>query len=263
MPELPEIEISRQRLDPKILNRPLQALTVLDERILREIPADELREGLLGTAFTGIARFGNYLLLEVGGEAALLLGLSATASVEQVRPQEEPPKSTRLGLLFQDGGGLAVVDPQARTWLTLLRDEAEVPDLGTFGPDALNGQPDPEQWREALKSRRAQIKGLLLEPTLIAGLGPLFTDEILFQAGIRPDRRASDLSDEEADRLREAVRTTLQKAVQCQANPQQLPKTYLTRARDEGREDCPKCGGPLEKRQIQGRASVFCPACQS
>jgi len=263
MPELPELEISRQRLDPKILNRPIQALTALDERILRDYPADELRAGLLGASFTGIARFGHYLLLEVAGRGVLLLSLSGSASIQQVRPQEEPPKSTRLGILFQDGGGLAVMDPQARTWLALIQDEDEVPDLGTFGPDALNGEPDPEQWREALRSRRAQIKGLLLEPTLVAGLGPLFTDEILFQAGIRPDRRASDLSDAEADRLREAVGATLQKAVQCQANPQQLPKSYLTRARWEEREECPKCGGPLEKRQIQGRASVFCPACQS
>ncbi|MFA9460398.1 Fpg/Nei family DNA glycosylase [Thiohalorhabdus sp. Cl-TMA] len=263
MPELPELEISRQRLDPKILNRPLQAFTVLDERLLRDFPSEELRAGLLGASFTGIARFGHYLLLEVAQKGVLLLSLSNSAAIQQVRPQEEPPKNTRLGLLFQDGGGLAVVDPQARTWLTLIQDEEEVPDLGTFGPDALNGSPDPEEWREALQARRAQIKGLLLEPTLIAGLGPLFTDEILFQAGIRPDRRASDLGDEEADRLREAVRATLQKAVQCQANPQQLPKSFLTRARSEEREDCPKCGGPLEKRQIQGRASVFCPACQS
>lgn len=263
MPELPEIEISRQRLDPKILARPIKDLPVLDERILRDTAEDDLRQGLLGASFTGIARFGHFLLLEVDSSRVLLLSLSATASIEQVRPQEEPPRSTRLGLVFQDGGGLAVVDPQARTWLTLIPDEDSVPDLGDFGPDALNGEPDPEQWRESLQGRRAQIKGLLLESSLIAGLGPLITDEILFQAGIRPDRRASDLSDAECDRLREAVRSTLQKSVQCQANPQQLPKAFLTRARAEEREECPKCGGPLEKRQIQGRATLYCPACQS
>jgi formamidopyrimidine-DNA glycosylase len=263
MPELPEIEISRQRLDPKVLTRPIKDLPVLDERILRDTDEDALRQGLVGAAFTGIARFGHFLLLEVDSSRVLLLSLSGSARIEQVRPQEEPPRSSRLGVRFQDGGGLAVVDPQARSWLTLIPDEHTVPDLGDFGPDALNGEPNPEEWRESLQNRRAQIKGLLLEPTLVAGVGPMFADEILFQAKIRPDRRACDISEEEADRLREAVRATLQKAVQCQANPQQLPKSYLTRTRFEEREECPRCGGALEKRQIQGRATVFCPACQS
>ena len=262
MPELPEIEISRQRMDPKVLSRPVQAVTVLDERLLRETAPGDLKEALVGAELTAVARFGHYLLIEVAGERALLLALSPSAGIHQVRPQEEPPQHTRLGLLFQDGGGLAVVDPQARSWLTLIPDEETLPDLGTFGPDALNGEPDPEAWREALHGRRAQIKGLLLEPTLVAGLGPLYTDEILFQAGIRGDRKASDLDDEEIERLRLAVGETLRKAVRCQARPDQLPRTYLTRARAEGREDCPRCGGPLEKRQIQGRASIFCPACQ-
>ncbi len=262
MPELPEIEVSRQRLDPKVLARPVQAVTALDERLLRDTSAGGLEGALVGAPLTGIARFGNYLLLEVAGERALLLSLSPEASIEQIRPREEPPRHTRLGLRFRDGGGLAVVDPQGRSWLTLIPDGETVPDLGTFGPDALNGEPDPVQWREALQGRRAQIKGLLLEPALVAGLGPLYTDEILFQAGIRPDRRACDLGPEEMERLRLAVGETLRKAVQCQARPDQLPRTYLTRARAEHRQECPRCGGPLEKRQVQGRASVFCPACQ-
>ncbi|HKJ71172.1 MAG TPA: DNA-formamidopyrimidine glycosylase family protein [Gammaproteobacteria bacterium] len=266
MPELPEIEVSRQRLDPKILDRPVQEVTVLDEGSLRDTDAEALNKGLVGAAFTGIARFGHFLLLETAGAdgepGVLLLGLSPSAAVEQVRPHEDPPRSTRLGLRFNDGGGLAVSDPRGQSWLTFIRDESTVPELGPFGPDALNGAIDPDQWQQALGGRRAQIKGVLLEPGLVAGLGPASADEILFQAGIRPDRKAAELSAEEAERLRAAVAPTLDKVVRCQAKPDQLPRTFLGRALAAGEAACPKCGGPLEKRQIQGRATRFCPACQ-
>jgi formamidopyrimidine-DNA glycosylase len=262
MPELPEIEVSRQRLDPKILARPVQEITALDEGILHQGDADALRHGLVGSAFTGIARFGHFLLLEVAEAGVLLLSLSPSAAIEQVRPHDEPPRNTRLGLRFNDGGGLAVVDPRNQSWLTYIGDEAAVPDLGTFGPDALNGRIDPEAWWQALQGRRAQIKGLLLEPALVAGVGPAIADEILFQAGIRPDRKASELDRDEAERLREAVAATLEKAVRCQAKPDQLPKTFLSRVLAEGGETCPKCGGALEKRKIQGRTTRFCAACQ-
>jgi formamidopyrimidine-DNA glycosylase len=263
MPELPEIEVSRQRLDPKILGRPIHELTELNERLLSETTADALRQGLAGASFTGIARFGHFLLLEVAEAAALLISLSPSAAIEQVRPHDPMPRSTRLGLRFNDGGGLAVVDPRNQSWLTYIDDESAVPELGAFGPDALNGAIDPDQWRQELQGRRAQIKGLLLEPTLIAGLGPAFADEVLFQAGIRPDRKAGELDRDEAERLRQTVPAILDKAVRCQARPDQLPKTYLLRALDEGAEACPRCGEALTKRKIQGRTTRFCPACQT
>jgi formamidopyrimidine-DNA glycosylase len=267
MPELPEIEVSRQRLDPKILARPVMEVVEADERILRQTTAEALRQGLVGRAFSGLARFGNFLLFELtdagGGPAALLLSLSPAATIEQVRPQEEPPRHGRLVLRFNDGGGLAVVDPRNQSWVTYLDDEAALPELGAFGPDALNGEPEPEAWWQTLQARRAQIKGVLLDASVIAGLGPVFADEILFQAGIRPERKASELSRDEAERLRQTIGATLAKAVRCQAIPGQMPKTFLVRSRDEGSEICPRCGGELEKRRIQGRATPFCPACQS
>ena len=162
-----------------------------------------------------------------------------------------------------NGGGLAVVDPRNQSWLTYIGDQSAVPELGPFGPDALNGATDPERWWQELQGRRAQIKGLLLEPTLIAGVGPSFADEILFQAGIRPDRKAGELDREEAERLRQAVPAILDKAVRCQARPDQLPKTYLLRALAEGAEACPQCGEALAKRKIQGRTTRFCPTCQT
>ncbi|MEF8793920.1 DNA-formamidopyrimidine glycosylase family protein [Thiohalorhabdus sp.] len=262
MPELPEIEISRQRLDPKILGRPVREMAILDEGILDGTDPDTLRQGLAGAVFTGIARFGHFLLLEVDESAVLLLSLSPSAAIEQVRPHEEPPRGTRLGMRFSDSGGLAVVDPRNQSWLAFISDESTVPDLGTFGPDALNGRLVPEQWWQALHARRAQIKGLLLEPDLIAGVGPGIADEILFQAGIRPDRKASDLAREEAERLRVAASATVDKAVRCQARPEQLPNGYLSRALAEGSEACPKCGEALEKRKIQGRTTHFCSSCQ-
>ncbi|MFB6259273.1 MAG: DNA-formamidopyrimidine glycosylase family protein, partial [Thiohalorhabdaceae bacterium] len=117
MPELPELEISRQRLDPKILGRPIHEVAILDEGILDGTDPGALRQGLGGATFTGIARFGHFLLLEVGEASVLLLSLSASATIEQVRPHEDPPRGTRLGLRFNDSGGLAVVDPRNQSWL--------------------------------------------------------------------------------------------------------------------------------------------------
>lgn len=262
MPELPQIEITRQRLDPKVLRRPIHSVITLDERALKDTDADTLRQGLEGAELTGIARFGHFLLLEVARERVLLVSLSGSAEIQQVRPQEDPPRNSRLAVRFHDAGGLAITDARAGTWLRLLADENALPDLGSFGPDALNGELDPEAWRASLQGRRAQIKGLLLDATLVAGIGPSVADEILFQARIRPDRKAADLSDEEIDRLREMVSRTLDKAVRCQARPEQLPKSFLGRTLAEGSELCPKCEASLDKRKIQGRTTYFCPTCQ-
>lgn len=262
MVELPALEVSYQRLQAKALNRSVAKITALEEGVLANTSSDQLRQGLEWARVTDLSRFGDFLILELDGRRVLLIHPSYTASIQVARPKGGPGPHTCFQVKFQEGGGLALDDRRRRSALYLIESEENLPKLGSFGPDPLSGALDPERWRQSLQQRRAQIRGLLLEPSLIAGLGPVFADEILFQAGIRPDRRASDLSEAELERLRRAVQTTLRKAVRCQAHPRRLPKAFLTRAREEG-GTCPKCGGPLSRKRIKGRNSVLCPNCQT
>jgi formamidopyrimidine-DNA glycosylase len=263
MAELPEIEVTRQRLDPKVLDRPVSAVASLDRKALLDTRAGDLESALQGARFTAVDRFGEWLLLELDGKHALVIRPGATGTIRLVRPKEEPQRDTRLQLTFLDAAGLALDDPRRNARVALITELTSLPDVGgPFGPDPLVSPPDSEHWQAALSKRRAQIKAVLLDPEVVAGLGPESADEVLFQAGIRPDRKAKDLSAEEGEHLRQRLAETLTKAVQCQARPDQMPKGYLTRQRHEDAGVCPACGGKLSRKRIKGRPSLFCPACQ-
>lgn len=263
MAELPDMEVARQRLDPKVLDRPIASVAALDRKVLRGTGADTLTGALQGARFTGVDRFGDWLLLELEGERILLVRPGSTGSIRLVRPKEEPERETRLQLTFQDAAGLALDDPRRNASIALVADLDHPPDLGgPFGPDPLAAPPAAEAWEAALSGRRAQIKAVLLDTAVAPGVGPESADEALFQAGIRPDRKAKDLDAEERERLRRTLPETLAKAVRCQARPEQMPKGYLTRQRHEDAGVCPACGGKLSRKRIKGRPSLFCPACQ-
>lgn len=263
MAELPDLEVARQRLDPKILDRPVSSVAALDRKVLLGSEAEALSHALAGASFTAVDRFGDWLLLELDGARVLALRPGATGAVRLVRPKEAPEADTCLQILFVDAAGLALDDPRRNARVALIDDPERAPDLGgPFGPDPLVAPPPTEAWEAALSGRRAQIKAVLLDPAVVAGLGPESADEALFQAGIRPDRKARDLEPAERERLRSALTETLAKAVQCQARPAQMPKGYLTRQRHADASACPACGGKLSRKRIKGRPSLFCPVCQ-
>ncbi len=109
--------------------------------------------------------------------------------------------------------------------------------------------------------KRKAVKATLMDQALLAGVGNIYSDEILFQAGIVPTRRANELSQKERRRLFQIMKRALRTAIRNKAMPDQFPRSYLTRNRQEGSQ-CPKCGGLVRTHEINGRRSYYCPRCQ-
>jgi formamidopyrimidine-DNA glycosylase len=140
-------------------------------------------------------------------------------------------------------------------WLAHGREEVEQL-LGPLGPDALDLSRDAFIAR--LSGRRARIKALLMDQTVVAGVGTLMADEILWQARLHPARRVEDLSDQELRTLHAVMRRVLRRAVD---RFHRLPREWLMPARiPDG--PCPRCGTPLRRMVVGGRTTVFCPRCQ-
>lgn len=129
-----------------------------------------------------------------------------------------------------------------------------------IGPDVL--ALDAESFARRVSGKRGQLKTALMDQSLVAGLGNVWADEVLFQTGLRPDIKAHALKPEVLRTLHATIRRVLPAAVELGADPARLPKSFLTPQRGRDAPVCPACGGPLEIRKIAGRTTYLCPVCQ-
>jgi formamidopyrimidine-DNA glycosylase len=237
----------------------------------------ELHARLAGRTITGLGRHGKYLLLRTdGGEVAVLhLGMSGQVRVEPGGSLR--PRHTHVAMALDDGRELRFVDP--RTFGEVFVSAGpEGPDgrpeeLAHLGFDPLEERVGPARFGALLAARRMQLKPLLMGQRLVAGIGNIYSDEILWSAALRPDRVASGLSPAEAGVLRRRMLAVLRAAVraggstlgdQSYLDVYGAPGRYQLRHRAYGREGrpCARCGARIARVRWGGRSTFFCPACQ-
>ncbi|MCD8055029.1 MAG: bifunctional DNA-formamidopyrimidine glycosylase/DNA-(apurinic or apyrimidinic site) lyase [Lachnospiraceae bacterium] len=273
MPELPEVETIRRVIGPQISGLMVEQVTVRRPEVIAHPAAEECERRLTGQCFRELARRGKYLVFQFSGGDRLLLHLRMTGCL-LLTPAEAPEEPhTHVVFRLSDGRELRFSDTRrfGRFWL-LREGETDTysgaEKLGLEPSDSsLSAEYLSDQWG---KSRKA-IKTCLLDQTVIAGIGNIYSDEILYAAGIHPARQALCLTGEEWERLAAEIPKQLSYFIEKNAI---TPEDYLeTRGKDyrntphlqvyghEG-EPCPSCGAPLCRRVIGGRGSVFCPRCQ-
>lgn len=266
MPELPEVETIRRGLEKEFLHARLLGIEVRDRRLLRDCPLSEL-EWLGGKSLERIVRRGKFLILEFDG-LALVIHLRMTG---RLLPQEED--HTRLVLQFSDGRQLVLDDPRRFATLHCARVDQlkELEPLRRLGLEPFTVSYTFENFRRILRTKQ-EIKRLLLDQGKLAGLGNIYASEVLFRAGIHPQRQANSLSLKEARRLFEAIPRLLEEALAAQGTTisdyrtasgesggfQQFLKVY-----GRAGEPCPRCGASIEQLSQGGRSSYFCPRCQA
>lgn len=263
MPELPDVELFRRLLEAHGLGRRLAGVEVRDARILEEVEADQFAAELTGDRFTGTRRHGKNLFIarERGGHLLMHFGLTG----ELAWFDRDPPAYTRVLYRFAAPPHLAYVNVRMLGHITLVEDiDAWLAAKG-IGPDALDPALDPETFAAALGSGRRSIKAALMDQSVVAGIGNIYADEILFQAGLRPDVPVAALDAHWRRQLWRAMREVLETAVRCGAAAERytgrLPPTYLTRVRGRGAA-CPKCGAPLATLRMGARTGYYCLRCQ-
>jgi formamidopyrimidine-DNA glycosylase len=262
MPELPDVEALARRLRRTVGGRRIRNVKVLSPSTVRSPDPRLFTRRLRGRRITRIWRRGKYLLIDLDRPLTLVVHLRMTGNFA-LAPRASPlPPHTRV-VLDVDGEELRFIDQRRFGHMDLL----PTPALKTFeglrrlGEEPLGRGFTRVKLEALLRGRRGALKGLLLRQDLIAGIGNLYADEILFRARVLPARTAESLRPAELRRLHETVRSVLREAT-----------TALSRNRAEtgglldNRERggvCPRCGRELSVARIAGRTTFFCRFCQT
>ncbi len=262
MPELPDVEIFRRYFQSTALHQPVAAVQVPSPKLLRDLSASRLGRKLHGRTFVATSRHGKYLLAEVPGKGHLVLHFGMTGFLKYHRRAEAGPVHAALILEFDNGYRL-VFDCQRKFGeIRWHRSVAELRQAKELGPDPLRDGFEGKDFRRILRRRRGAIKSLLMNQQALAGIGNVYSDEILFQAGMHPRRPVSDLDEDEIRQLYGRVGSVLQQAIDCRVGEKGWPKGWLLPRREAG-ETCPRCGGTIERLKISGRHAYCCPEHQT
>jgi formamidopyrimidine-DNA glycosylase len=271
VPELPEVETIKEDLRALVVGSRIERAALLDEKLVEEAPAAGFVEGLSGKAILGASRRGKHLILELEDDKRAVFQLKIGGQLLLVPPVEEPTDCVMLVLHLEGGGRLFLRDETGYTRAQLLTAEALRSRLERLGPEPLEPGFSVEYLRRAAGDRRSQIKPLILDQRIAAGVGNIYADEALYDARIHPRRKTSSLSAAEWDALHRAVRGNLAAGVEPRGTTFSLYRDVLGREGGHQHhlkvflrqdEPCPACGGSVVREQVGGRATFVCPACQ-
>lgn len=271
MPELPEVETIRRDLEPLVTGRTITGVEVDPATLplLAGTTFDVLESNLVGRAIKSLGRRGKYLLFELDDGRWFVAHLRMTGRLVW-RPHNAPPEQyQRARLMLDNGCDLRWSDLRKfGTWRIYDRlDDL----LAKLGPEPIDENFDLKTFRAALAGRTAPVKAVLLDQRRMAGLGNIYVDEALFQARIRPDTPAGELSSAAVKRLHQAVRDVLERGIEYRGasfrdyvdgqGNQGQQHMYVQVFRRDGKP-CYTCGTIIQKTVVGGRGTHFCPRCQ-
>ncbi|MCJ7604981.1 MAG: DNA-formamidopyrimidine glycosylase, partial [Dehalococcoidales bacterium] len=185
MPELPEVETIRTELHPYVVGRTVTGVRLFWERIVRQPGVEEFKKRVTGQKITDLTRRGKYLFFHLGSGDVLVMHMKMTGSLI-MNPRDD--RFTRAILEFDDGSILHFWDP--RKFGVMWLDESEAPVRAKLGPEPLDEDFTAETLAGILKGRTAPVKPVLLDQSIIAGIGNMYADEALFDARIHPEKVA-------------------------------------------------------------------------
>ena len=273
MPELPEIETIKRTLTPLLLGRRILAVKLI-KPVVAAYPAPEIFAARLeGATVDNLGRRGKYLLCYLDSGDTLIAHLRMTGRFLYT-PAGHPLKPhTHVVFALDNGSELRFSDVRrfGRLWLIPAGEQDTVSGIQKLGPEPLSEACSAAYYRDRLAGRRISIKQGLLDQSVVAGLGNIYVDEALFQAGLHPQRPVGEVSEEKWQALAQAIPHILQKAIE---NNGTTFRDYLDGEGNAGRnlphlnaygranQPCLKCGTTMERLVVAGRGTTFCPRCQ-
>jgi formamidopyrimidine-DNA glycosylase len=260
VPELPEVEAWVRELDPLVSRSPIEKAGPAHIATLKTF-APPLAE-LDGRRFEGARRRGKNLLFPVeGSDLVLRVHLMSAGRLRYVPPGGKTPKTSMFRLHFADGGELILTEggKKKRAGVWLVSSEQLDEELGHLGPDAL--ELDTSALREILTRERRQLHPLLRDQRAIAGIGRAHANEILLRARLSPFKASTELSDDEVERLSEAIHEDLTRALELREQGKGDAVVYLVH--DRLGEPCPQCGTPIARVDFEEHTIYYCPSCQT
>lgn len=276
MPELPELELLRRDLDREIGERKIKIVEVPVPGVAKHPVKKGLITALEGAKLTGVTRRGMLLLIGIEGTHLLVISLGERSRLLRAPAKEEVASGTAMILTFTQGGQLRLIDPKKEATVEFVAAEELTerhPELDSLGVDTVD---EPISWTtfgETLMRRDGKLKAILMDPTFLVGIGPMYSDEILFHSGLRYDRQTSGLSAQEIRRLYRALVETVHEAIKyggtslgpdgwvgLNGEPGGYQQ-YLAVYKRDG-EMSPRARGPIVKARYGSGYTYFCEQTQ-
>ena len=273
MPELPEVETVRRQLEPALVGRRFERVTIEDRRLVRPYEPAEVAAELEGEHVAAVERRGKYLIVRFESGRVLLIHLRMTGSLLCAPNGLLPDDPHRRAVVrLDDGSDVAYRDVRRfGTWLLLEPEQAEPYLAARVGEEPLDTLFTAARLGERLAGRRTSLKAALLDQRTLAGMGNIYVDEALWRARLNPLRPAATLDRNELRRLHRGIRAALEHGLARQGSTlrdYRLPDGSGGSMQDEfrvyGRRDepCDRCGTLIARTQVAGRTTWFCPTCQ-
>ena len=281
MPELPEVETVARGLRRAILGRRIVSVTLGKTDFIDDPVA--LEQHLPGREIEAVERYGKFMLLRLStvarasrvptnGDvvpASLLVHLGMTGQIAPYAAEQPREKHTHVCLLLDDGRELRYTDARRFGRIAYLTETPLAQELLGFGADPL--EVSGKEFASRICGRRARIKALLLDQSVLRGVGNIYADESLWRAKIHPARTGAQLNKKQAGTLRRALQEILKKAIVMRGSSisdfldaEGEPGDYQRHHRAYGREGraCYRCKSAIRRGIVAGRSSYFCPKCQ-
>jgi formamidopyrimidine-DNA glycosylase len=279
--ELPEVEVMRRDLEKDVVGRRIKTAEVKSSRnamrvIRRHGKRKDYTSRLVGRKLTKVERRGKYVLLHLDSGDALVTHFGMSGQFQRGNGRVAIEPHTHVVLTFQQGGDLRFIDPRTfgEMFVTTADELGKVKELQHIAIDPLDQVFTWPTFQYLLAQRGAKMKQLLMDQKFISGLGNIYSDEVLFAAGLRYDRLSDTLSSQEVRRLYRAIQETVQDAIKMRGTTLDdeayvdlfgKPGEYQGELKVYGRdgEPCRRCRTPIQTVKVSQRTSYFCPQCQS
>ena len=271
MPELPEVETIKNEISRRVVGQTITGISILDAKLVAPVPVEDFCRGLEGQGVESIGRRGKYLLFKLSGKETLILHFRMTGSLElSVGKAAQPARHTRATILFSNGTCLTFNDQRRFGTMQVVKNASFLE--GKLGPEPLSEDFTTDLLEQKLRQRSIPLKATLLDQSVLAGMGNMYTDEALFAARIHPEKRANSLTDSEIEALHHSIRKVLSEAIDKKGAS---VDTYVRPGGERGTaqlgfnvahrkgQPCPVCGTQIERIKIGGRGTYFCPRCQA
>ena len=266
MPELPDLEVIREYLAPRISGVTIELAEVRRPLLVRNLLGGDAATLLMGRRFTSAGRRGKFLLLSIEDGTFMVINPMLAGRIHYGDPLGRHRKRDALVLQLADGHELRSHDAKDMGKIYLTADLDQIPTFATLGPEATDPDLTLDLFRERLRPRRGEIKGVLTNQTFVAGIGNAYADEICWRAQIYPFRRRPSLSDDDVAQLYEAMRAVLSEAIdilreRVGASIHVEVRDFLAVHGQAGRP-CPRCASDISKVTRSRRTTNFCRTCQ-
>lgn len=271
VPELPEVETIRVSIDPLVVGRTVASIDLRTPTL--RLPLDEnLRRAVTGRRVLSTSRRGKYLLLHLDDARAWIFHMGMSGRLRFFEGEGEAPGThDHVVAVFREGGGLVFHDPR-RFGLCVVQDPATSKLLTAMGPEPLDPENFDEEYFAGWRKRTARtVKDVLMDQRVVAGLGNIYVNEILFRAGVRPRRAMPRVSLDECARLVAATREVIANAIEHRGSTisdfldgigRRGGYQWHHAVYDREGEPCPTCTTPIKGIVVGQRSTFYCPACQ-